>query len=436
MASTRQRGPIGTGALEDIVDGTLCRTKFTQPGTVGIRPLALSPLVAPYQFVYCEVWSDSQRRAFWRGFQGRVEAFVEEGEQILAWLQDAFGLGDEEGDFETAWKAFGGGFNQLAQLAWKVTVVIGVPLPLILHPKRDEYRKEIADLGLAITKEVAHVYKKAFASGGLPECSGVLLADILRLALEIAGAKGVGKLASTAKLAKHLPQKLKSAVPKLKKQPLIPDAKVLFATAKRVKLDPGGRPIALYFGIKDANKIPPRFATIGRMLGDTKEGQRLLKQLNELPWKDTGRIPGSEKIWWELSNRVAKKAGRGGPVHVYVSKAYYDRFFPDPATLKNWWRDHKDELIAKRQKELKAKNTPPDKLSKELTAHENKLDSWSQEDIEAQYYAVQGKNRFSGHFEDEIFHKVEALNLKDVHFHAVDDAGGELKTWYYRLLPD
>ena len=125
-------------------------------------------------------------------------------------------------------------------------------------------------------------------------------------------------------------------------------------------------------------------------------------------------------------------------MHVNVSKAYCDRFFPDPAKLKSWWRDHKDELIANRQKQLKAKNTPPGKLSQELTAHRKKLESRSQGDIEAQYYALQGKQVRPSKvkYEDRILLKIEKLHLRDVQFHAVDDAGHELRDWHHRLHPD
>lgn len=421
---------MGSASIPNIIDGTLCRSSSSRPGTVGVSSALAAPVLIgaeAYRVVYCEVWTESQRRAFWKGFLGRANTLVDDVEQLLIWIQDAFGVGDDEGDFEAAWTAFGDGLNQLGQLAWKVTVVVGVPLPLAFHPKRNEFRKELADLGWTITNQWADLYKRAYESGGIPECTGVLLADVLALAIQVVGTKG---LASTAKLAKFLPAKLKKALPELKKQPRLPDSTALLTAAKRIKLDPKGRPVALFFGIGDARKIPPRFATVNTMLGDTTEGQRLLKQLERLPWKQ------QEEVWWELSDRVAPQAGKSGTTHVYVSKAYHERFFPDPAKLKSWWGDHKSELIAIREKKLRSQNLAPDQVSDNVAAYRKKLDSWRQDDIEAQYYAVQGKNRFSGKYEDEIFHKIEKLHLQDIEFHAIDEAGGEIRKWKHRTLPD
>lgn len=199
------------------------------------------------------------------------------------------------------------------------------------------------------------------------------------------------------------------------------------ALANRVKLDPEGCQIALFFGIgKNEIHIPVNMATLPRMLRRTTEGRTLLKLLGRLPWAS------QEPIWWKLSDRVSELAGLNGePVHVYVSMSYYDRVFPDPAELAIWWAGHKNELIDNDRKEARAKNIPEALTSAQLEAYRMKLDSWSQEDIEAQYYAIKGKNRFSGSYEDEIFHKIESLNIGNVHFHALDDATGrEVRDWF------
>jgi len=79
------------------------------------------------------------------------------------------------------------------------------------HPKREAYAREISALGLQLTQQLVAGYKKAYWEGGVPRCTGVLLADMLRLIFEAIATKGLAKGASTiagSRLLKRLPPTL------------------------------------------------------------------------------------------------------------------------------------------------------------------------------------------------------------------------------------
>lgn len=423
MTESQKRGPIGrAGELQEIVDGTLCRKESPIPG-----PLRFTPL-APYQAIYCHAWSPAQRQAFWKGFLVRVDEIGEDLDALLDWLSDAFGIGDEEGDFSKAWEAFGEGLSGVTELVGKLLVVAGIPVVLRLHPKREQYEKELKELGIVLTRTMTEGYQNAYNEGGLPQCTGRLLADIVALAVEFATTKGAGKVVKATKITSKLPEKLKGAAESLKKGLGKVDTTALMRRAKVVKLNTNGRPVALFsFGRKEKN-IPQQFATLNRMLEETSEGKRLLKTLESLPWNQ------QEAIWWELSDRVAKLgANSGKQVHVFVSKQYRDRMFPDPKVVQQWWTRHKEELIEIRNKKLKQDNLSGAEFQDEVAKYQKKLDNWSQDEIEAQHYAIKGKHAISGKYEDEVFLKIEKMNISDVWIHVVDDAGNETDRFWHKL---
>jgi hypothetical protein len=166
---------------------------FMPPGPVCSTAFAIS---AP-GIVYCHVWSNTERMAFWVGFCERVDEYGEDLLGLFDWLQDSLGFGDEEGDFSKAWAAFGGGLQAIAELVAKLLVVTGTPVFLLrYHPKREQYEQELLDLGIAVTNDLMAGYQKAYDTGGLPQCTGRLLADLVAIAVEVAGSKGAAKAAS------------------------------------------------------------------------------------------------------------------------------------------------------------------------------------------------------------------------------------------------
>jgi hypothetical protein len=229
MGSNRQPGiSLTPASIQSTLDGLLCRQP--PPSTISaIFEATVTAVTSPPVFVYCHLWSSADRGAFWRGFYDRAGEFGEEFKGYFVWFRKAFLFGEKEGDFADAWKGFASGIGDLAELSWKVSVVIGMPPPLQFHPKRDEYAQELKRLGLAITNEFTLGYKRCYTAGGIPQCTGRLLADLLRIVFELLAAKGAGKLAagagelaSSGKIAEvleRLPGPLKTLPEKLAARP-------------------------------------------------------------------------------------------------------------------------------------------------------------------------------------------------------------------------
>lgn len=160
--------------------------------------------------------------------------------------------------------------------------------------------------------------------------------------------------------------------------------------------------IALYFGLSDAAVTAvrsgttaagaERFHTVLDILAATDTGARLLRQLNDaasVSWRM------QEEVWLALSDRVSRLAnGRNGtaPAQVFVNRQYFERVFPGGRVTAGMGAD---ETL----------------------------------------YALGGRNRFSGRYEDEIFHKVEAPNLNPdagIRFTVLDDKGAAVDEWVSR----
>ena len=210
MANEKAPG-IDIDALQEVLDGTLCRASSPVPGPAGFRMPINSPLFVA-DFVYCGVWDEEQRKAFLTGFIGRLEEYKGDIENLIEWILEDAGLGDAEGDFAEAWSNFGSSLQELAFLAWKITIVIGVPFYMIWHPKRDQYREELKDLGISITDAIIQDYKDAYEQGGIPQCVGRLYADIIVLVVEALAAKGAGKVLKSLKVERFIPEKMKKAL--------------------------------------------------------------------------------------------------------------------------------------------------------------------------------------------------------------------------------
>lgn len=229
MASGRRPGALDPETAQSIVDGTLCRSESPIPGSTGLT--LANPLFAPQAasiYIYCEVWSDKDRRAFWRGFLSRLVEYGQQAQGVVQWLQDAFGQGDEDGDFAKAWKELATGLGSLARLSGKILVVSGIP-PYGLHPHRHRYQNELMELGVHVTREFIEGFKKSYREGGIPQCTGRILADVLVILFEVVATKGAGKAlhaAKATKLTKLLPQnvqrRLSKSVPDRKKVPDTP----------------------------------------------------------------------------------------------------------------------------------------------------------------------------------------------------------------------
>ncbi len=228
MGSQKQQGiALDPVTIQSAVDGLLCRAPANR--IMAAMDAAVKAVTSPPTFIYCHVWSAAERTAFWRGLLDRIGEFGAELQIYFTWFKKAFLFGEKEGDFAQAWESFASGIGDLATLAGKVLIVAGVPPVMMLHPKRRQYEDELKTLGLQLAKDFADGYKAAYKAGGLPQCTGRLLADLLRLVFELLATKGVGKaaagagkLATSGKLAavlEKLPGPLKKIPVKMAQPP-------------------------------------------------------------------------------------------------------------------------------------------------------------------------------------------------------------------------
>jgi hypothetical protein len=191
-------------------------------------------------------------------------------------------------------------------------------------------------------------------------------------------------------------------------------AQAVMAAARSVPLNAGRLEVALWSDEAVLQFIPKRFATLERMLEATPQGKELLARI------DSKSAPGGweavKEYWWELSDRAAQVAEDSGrDVHYYVSRnrGFWDATHPPAeAELRAWW----------------ARENPPASRSK----------TWTTDELEELYYAKNrrgarpdARGRF--HYEDEVFHKIEKLNIRKVIVHEIDPATGAEKTWVQDL---
>jgi hypothetical protein len=211
--SSQSKPGIQIGLNPSIDDGTLMRVRSPRPGVAIDTPKKsicspTSRLQTPALVLYCNLWSQKQRQAFLRGFTSRADEVGQNYSDIFEWIKDSCGLGDQAGDFDKAWESFADGVTAISQLAWKLFVIIGVPIYL-MQEERAKYVQEFRDLGFQITEEIRRAYLQAYEEGGIPQCAGRLMADIIVLALEIMVAKGA---TSAARIGKFIPENLRQVL--------------------------------------------------------------------------------------------------------------------------------------------------------------------------------------------------------------------------------
>lgn len=201
---------------------------------------------------------------------------------------------------------------------------------------------------------------------------------------------------------------------------LVISTRGLIVAAERVALNTMGREVALWSGI-DPLKLPARYATLELMLSETSAGRALLETL-----KRRNDFKGDQGVWFVLSERAAELASASGKeVHYFVAESRgYRKALATGAVPAKWWNEvGKPDLI----KHIRASVTKEGKPAPDIEQRIARLSTWSEEEIEAQYYA---EHRRSPHdprkIEDEVFHKIEKLGLDRVKVHELDGAGNEV----------
>jgi hypothetical protein len=200
----------------------------------------------------------------------------------------------------------------------------------------------------------------------------------------------------------------------------------LVAAAEKVMLNTMDREVALWSGV-DPTRIPGEYATLEGMLSETDAGKALLQQL-----RTRNDFRRDKDVWYALSERAAQLAADSHKeAHYFVAKSRgYRAALELGETPRNWWAA---EGRLKLSKEITADMTRQGKSAAEIRNRVSSLDSWSQHRIEEQYYAEHRRiargNRI--YVEDEVFHKLEKLNLKGVWVHEIDANGVEVgeKFW-------
>jgi hypothetical protein len=78
------------------------------------------------------------------------------------------------------------------------------------------------------------------------------------------------------------------------------------------------------------------------------------------------------------------------------------------------------------------------KSTTEIEQRVAKLSTWSQEEIEAQYYAehrdIPRPSQARKHYEDEVFHKLEKLHIDRFLVHELDAKGVQVGKPFWRKL--
>jgi hypothetical protein len=199
----------------------------------------------------------------------------------------------------------------------------------------------------------------------------------------------------------------------------------LLAVARGVILDVADREVALWSGV-EPKQIPRQFATLERMLDETPAGRELRLRLSDFQkFKD---------VWYELSERTATLAAKSKkPVHYFISadRGYYDALYPGKPALHEWWNAYRPELLRGTRNRLTASGTAQADVERQVVAQQQRLSKWTQEDIEAQYYAQHRRSRYDpSRIEDEVFQKLEKLQLRGAWVHEMDPNGIETRKWW------
>lgn len=206
----------------------------------------------------------------------------------------------------------------------------------------------------------------------------------------------------------------------------------LLVVARGVVLNVADREVALWSGVKPLEHIPRQFASLERMLDETPAGRELLKTLRQ--FADRNEYNKVESVWQELSERIAALATESKrPVHYFVSadRGYYEALHPSKSALSEWWAAYRPELLRGIRRRLADAKAAQADIERQVMAEEQRLSRWTQEDIEAQYYAEQRHSRYyPNKIEDEVFHKLEKLHLRGAWVHELNSNGVEIRKWW------
>jgi len=154
----------------------------------------------------------------------------------------------------------------------------------------------------------------------------------------------------------------------------------LRAAAKSVMLNSADREIAFWSGV-DPMRIPSRYATLEGMLSETPAGRALLKAL-----QSRNNFKKDEAVWYELSNRMADLGSDNSkPVHYFVAKSRgYREALQVGEVPRAWWQEYRPKL----EQRIRTSMLRDGKSPAEIEQRVARLSKWSQEEIEAQYYAL------------------------------------------------
>jgi hypothetical protein len=203
------------------------------------------------------------------------------------------------------------------------------------------------------------------------------------------------------------------------------------AAARAVKLDPAGRDIAFWSGVRQEH-IPRNFATLERMLDETPAGRALQDHMERLKWEDM------KGLIYELSDRTSQLAeSNKGQLHYFVDaeRGYIDSMFPSKQAVSEWWPRYQQDAI--KETRLRFAKEGPAKVDAEVKAQQQRWSRWTAEDKEAQFYAMSRRSKFKRPdegraIEDEVFHKIEKLRHGGYWIHEINKNGVELRRRWYQ----
>jgi hypothetical protein len=194
----------------------------------------------------------------------------------------------------------------------------------------------------------------------------------------------------------------------------------LLAAARSVVLHSAEREIAFWSGV-DPMRIPTRYATLEGMLSETPAGRALLNAL-----QSRNDFKKDQAVWYELSSRMAELGSESRkPVHYFVARSRgYRAALQLGEVPRAWWQEYRPKLAGQMRTSLAREGKAPAEIEQRIA----RLSNWSQEDIEAQYYAehrsIQRGSRKL--YEDEVFHKLEKLRLDGAWIHELDENNVEI----------
>lgn len=201
----------------------------------------------------------------------------------------------------------------------------------------------------------------------------------------------------------------------------------LASAAEKVRLNPMDREIAFWSGFKSPPRLPGKYATLEGMLDETPAGEALHNAL-----RTRSDFARDKDVWYLLSERAAKVGGDSQKtVHYFVPRSMgYRAALALGVRPKIWWFN---EGRANLVKQITSEMVGAGKSAAQIRERVSALDSWNQERIEAEYYTrhreVTRGNRTL--IDDQVFHKLEKLELDGAQIHELDENGNEVGTPFW-----